>query len=88
MINIASANEHAPYIERLIRDVKERTRAVRHSLPFNETPKILAIYVVFTIVRIINYLPVKGGVSTILSPKTIIHGEEIHYKQHLRLNIG
>ena len=33
-INLAVANEHVPEIERLIRVVKERSRALRHSLPF------------------------------------------------------
>ena len=51
MINITSANEHVPDIERRIRFVKERTRDVRHVLPFNKTPKLLTIYIFFTVVR-------------------------------------
>ena len=32
-LNLASANEHEPFIERRIRVVKERVRSIRHSLP-------------------------------------------------------
>ena len=36
----------------------------------------------------LNYLPVKVGVSSILITKTIMSGETLCYKQHLWLNIG
>ena len=87
-INITSANEHVPYIERQIRVIKERTGAVGHSLPFNKTPKLLTIYIIFTVIRIINYFPVKRGFYAILIPNTIISGETLNYKRYLGLNIG
>jgi hypothetical protein len=37
-LNLASSNEHVPEIERRIRVVKERSRAARHSLPFERVP--------------------------------------------------
>ena len=43
---------------------------------------------VFTVVGILNYFPVMGGVSSILIPKTIISGETLHYKRHKGINIG
>ena len=36
----------------------------------------------------LNYFPVNGGVSVILSTKTIIFGGTLHYKQHLGIKIG
>ena len=36
----------------------------------------------------LNYLPVKGGVSSILSSNTIMPSETLHYKRHLGVNIG
>ena len=87
-INITIANEHIPEIELRIRVVKERTRAFRHSLPFNKISKLITIYIVFKIVRMIKYFPVKVVVSAILSPKTIMSGETLYYKRHLGLNIG
>jgi len=44
LVNLASANEHVPEIERRIRVVKERTRGSRHSLPFQRIPKLLTIH--------------------------------------------
>ena len=35
-INLTAANEHEPFIEHRIRVIKERVRALRHTLPFQE----------------------------------------------------
>ena len=88
IVNLAASNEHVPEIERRIRVVKERTRAVRHGLPFKRIPKLLTIYIVFNVVKMVNYFPTKGGVSDTLSPKTIVTGEILDYKKHLRMPIG
>ncbi|KMZ58833.1 hypothetical protein ZOSMA_7339G00010, partial [Zostera marina] len=87
-VNLASANEHVPEIERRIRVVKERARAVRHSLPYNRIPKLLTIFIVFYVVTMLNYFPSKGGVSAVLSPKTIMTGKTLDYKKHLSLKVG
>ena len=65
-LNLTSANEHEPYIEGRIRVVKERTRAVRPSIPFTQIP-----------VKMLNYFPAKGGVSDYHSPKTLCHGKHL-----------
>ena len=39
-MNLTGANEHVPEIERGIRVVKERIRALRHILPYNRIPFI------------------------------------------------
>jgi hypothetical protein len=88
VVNLASANEHMPEIERQIRVVKDRCRATRHSLPFDRIPKIMTIHIVLNVVKILNFLQTKGGVSETLSPKTIMLGETINYKKHLSLQIG
>ena len=75
--------EYVPDIEWQIRVVKSRTRAIRHRLPFNYTPTLLTIYIVFTVVRMMKYFLVKGGVSSILSTKTIMFGEILHYQCRL-----
>jgi hypothetical protein len=63
VVNLASANEHVPKIERRIRVVKERFQATRHSLPFEWIPKIMAIHIVFNVVKLLIFSPTKGGVS-------------------------
>ena len=87
-VNLASASEHVPEIERRIRVVRERCRATRHSLPFQRIPKILTIHIVFNVVKLLNFFPTKGGVSESLSPKTILSGETLDFKKHLRIQIG
>jgi hypothetical protein len=88
VVNLASANEHVPEIERRIRVVKERCRATRHILPFERIPKIMTIHSVLNVVKLLIYFPTKGGVSETLSPKTIMSGETLDYKKHLSLQIG
>jgi hypothetical protein len=68
MVNFSSANEHVPGIERRIRVVKERCRAIRHSLPFHTIPKLMKIHIVLNVVKLLNFFPTKGGVSDTLSP--------------------
>ena len=87
-MNLTSANEHVPEIERKIRVVKERVRDVRHSLPFNKIPKILLINLVLSTVKMLTYFPTKAGISTSLSPRAIMLGESLDYKKHLSLQFG
>jgi hypothetical protein len=88
MVNLASANEHVPEIERQIQAVKERCRATRHSLPFHTIPKLMTIHIVLNVVKMLIFPPTKGGVSDTLSPKTIMSGETLDYKKHLSLQLG
>jgi hypothetical protein len=88
LVNLASSNEHVPEIERHIRVVKERCRATQHGLPFTRIPRLLTIHIVFHVVKLLNFFPTKGGVLEMLSPKTILSGETLDYKKHLRLQVG
>jgi hypothetical protein len=88
MVNLASANEHVPEIERRIRVVKEQCRETRHSLPFERIPKLMTINIVLNVVKLLNFFRTKGGVSDTLSPKTIMSGETLYFKKHLGLQIG
>jgi hypothetical protein len=55
VINLASANEHVPEIERRLRVVKERCRATRHSLPFEQIPKIMTVHIVLNVVKLLIF---------------------------------
>jgi hypothetical protein len=88
MVNLASANEHVPEIERRIRAVEERCQSCRHDLPFKQTPKLLTIHIVMNGVRMLNFFPTRGGMSDDLSPKTMMSGEVLDHKKHLQLQIG
>jgi hypothetical protein len=43
-LNLASANEHAPEIERKIRVIKEWVRAIIYSIPFNSLPARMLVH--------------------------------------------
>ena len=75
-------NKHEPYIKWHIHVVKERFHSLCHSLPFKQLPKQIIIYMVFYAVKLLNYFPLKGGVSDQYSPKAILAGEVVHFKYY------
>ncbi len=54
---------------------------MQHSLPFTQSPSKIVTHMVFFVVKLLNYFPAKGGVSTQYSPKTIMSGQTLNYKQ-------
>jgi len=79
-LNLASAKEHVPEPERKIRVIKERVRAIIYSIPFNALPARMLIHAVLFVAKQLNLFPVKGGLSSRLSPKQIMSGEVVNYK--------
>ncbi len=77
-LNLASANKHVP--EQKIRVIKEQVRAVIYSIPFNSLPARMLVHAVLFMTKQLNLFPVKGGLSSKLSPKQIMSGKVIHYK--------
>ncbi len=61
--------------------VKERARAVQHSVPFTAFPVKMVTHMVFFVVKHLNYFPANSGISTQFSPKTIMSGQTLNYKQ-------
>ena len=87
-MNLTAADEHVPEIERDIRFCKERSRCLRHSMPFVRIPVLLTVHIVFCSVRNINFFPAKGGISQNLSPRTLMTGETLDYYKHLQFQTG
>ena len=79
-LNLSSASEHVPEIERKIRVIKKRVRAVVYSPPDNALPPMVLTHAVLFVTKQLNLLPVKGGILTQFSPKQIMTGEVVHYK--------
>ena len=77
-LNMTSADKHVPEIERRIRLVKERSKAMRDSVPFNRIPKLLTIHSILNIEKMLNYFPTKGGISMDMSPQAILNGENLN----------
>ncbi len=79
-LNLVSANEHVPEIERKIWVIKERVRAVIYSIPFNSLPARMLVHAVLLVTKQLNLFPLKGGLSSKLSPKHIMLGKVVQYK--------
>ena len=80
--NYASAQEHVPEAERNNRVIKERVRAVFHSLPYKAIPRLMIKYLAMEVTKKLNYFPSEGGVSKYFSPREILHKEELDYQKH------
>ena len=87
-LNTTAAKEHVGTAERAIRTVKERSRAVRHTLPFKRLPLIMLIEMVYFCVLWLNAFPAKRGVSDAISPQEIMSGHKLDYNKHCKLPFG
>ena len=87
-LNETSRDEHVGDVERYIRTVKERMRAIYNTLPFQKIPARLVIEMAKTAVFWLNAFPTEKGVSQDLSPRTILTGQQVDYKRHGRYQFG
>ena len=88
ILNTCAPSEHVPEIERRIRTVKERVRAVIISLPFSRIPRPMVIHTVIFSVMWLNFFPPKGGVSTTLSQQAIVTGLAPDAEKHCKMPFG
>jgi len=86
LLNLAAASEHVGLIERNIRFLKEKTRSIRHSLPFEQIPAVMCIRMVLHTVQFMNSFPWKGGLKH-YPPSAIMNGTRLHMNQ-LQIKFG
>ena len=87
-LNTTSNDEHVPEIERFIRTLKERTRCIYNTVPFEHMPPRLIIEMVKASCFWLNVFPYAHGVSDFLSPRQIVTGNTIDFNLHCRLAFG
>jgi hypothetical protein len=87
-MNYANAFDHVPEAERNNRTIKERVRAAYHRLPYKKLPRVMIRYLAMVQVNQLNYFPVKGGISSYYSPRTILGGTPLDYKKHCTIPFG
>ena len=87
-LNVVSADEHVPEIERYIRTVKERTQCVYNTVPFKAMPTRMIVEMVLSSVFWLNMFPPADGVSKTISPRGIIAGIHLDYTKHCQLEYG
>ena len=88
LLNTAYNDKHVPEIERQIRTVKERTRAIYCTLPFKKMPRRLIIEMVYAANYWLTMFPRKGGVSKTLSPHALLTGQSWSYTTHCKLEFS
>ena len=71
-MNVTARDEHVGEIERIIRVVKERTRATHNRLPYKKKPKIIVRAIIKHATKWLSSFPEKNRVSKTLSLRKII----------------
>ena len=87
-LNATSRDEHVGDVERFIRTIKERMRAIYNTLPFQKVPTRLIAEMGKASVFWLNSLPQKNGFHSELSPQTIVTGQTLDFKRHCRFQFG
>jgi hypothetical protein len=87
-LNNTAASEHVPDIERQIRLLKERSRAIRSTLPFKAIPGRIIIELVYYAALWLNAFPPSSGVSAFYSPRNIMTGMALDFAKHCKLPFG
>ena len=68
--------------ERQIRVVKERSRGILGTLPYEHVPRRMKIEILYFIALWLNAFPVKNGISAVYSPREMIIRWKMDYKKH------
>jgi hypothetical protein len=87
-LNTTAEDEHVGEIERFIRVIKERVRAMYNTLPFQHVPARLVIEMAEAAVFWLNAFPHERGVSRSLSPRTIVTGQTVDFVKHCKFEFG
>ena len=87
-INTTAKSDHFPEIERPVRVVKERARAIYSTLPFTKVPGRIIVALLTYVVTWLNAFPPKNGISRTYSPRTILTGKTLDFEKHCKLPFG
>jgi hypothetical protein len=88
VVNLASAQEHQPDVERTLRTIKERYRAMYHMCPYKMWPRLMVIRGASEAAKWLNSFPPAGGLSPTYSPRSIILGRPIDYTSQCTVSFG
>ena len=86
--NTTVAKEHVSKAEQNILTIKERTRGIIRTLPFEYIPKRLKMEIIYFMVLWLNAFPVKTGVSSVHSPRELLVRWKLDYAKHCRVLPG
>ena len=63
-------------------------RTTYHQLPYKRIPKVLIRKLVMRATKMLNLLPAKGGISSYLSPYTIVTRHVVDYEKEFSTSFG
>ncbi len=72
--NTTGAKEHVSKAERTICTVKEQTRGLLGTLPFQHLPRRMKIEFIYFMVLWLNAFPVKNGISSVFLESSLCNG--------------
>lgn len=87
-LNLVTAGEHVPEVERHIRTLKERCRAIFNTLPYKRIPNRMLVELVYAVNFWLHAFPARDGVSTQISPRELVTGMMIDAKKHCVIAFG
>ena len=80
ILNLASASKRVGLVEWNICFLKEKTRSIQHSLPFERILALMLVRMVLYTMQFMNSFPCKGGLKY-YHPSTIMTGVQLHMSQ-------
>ena len=80
--------EHVGFIERSIREIKERARATCAGLPFKRYPKIMVVELMNGIVHMLDTFTTTNNIGTNLSPGMIVEGRNKYNMAMNKIKFG
>ena len=88
-VNIVAAEEHVGDVEKSIRTLKDGTRTHVCRLPYRRYPRAMVAGAAMHTLISLNQMPANNGISTTLSPSTLVTGKAIPDFNHIiKLNFG
>ena len=87
-VNYAPANTHVPGAERNNQFLKERIRAMFHSLPYRCIPRTMLDYMAMHATHLTNLIPPDDSPYPTYSPWTIVTGRQLDYERHCQFAFG
>ncbi|KAL7464347.1 hypothetical protein ACHAXS_004676 [Conticribra weissflogii] len=88
VVNTTASSEHVGEVERCLRVIKERARAITSGLPYRRMPKRILIELINFVVFWLNAFPAKNGISNTVSPKEIVTRQQVDYNKHCKAEFG
>ncbi len=86
--NTTATKEHVSKAECSIRTIKERTRGIVGTLPFEFILWRLKMEFIYFVVLWLNAFPAKSGISATYSPRELLVHWKLDYKKHCRVLSG